>query len=72
MGQIEDKNKSWESAEAATRGDLKGVLKKVLQNSQENTCARASILMKLYTSACNFIKKETLAEMLSCELCKIF
>ena len=34
------------------------------QNSQENTCARAS-------EACNFIQKGTLAQMFSCEFCKI-
>ena len=35
------------------------------KNSQENTCARVSFL------ACNFIKKETLAQMFSCESCQI-
>ena len=29
-------------------------------------------LMKLQTEACNFIKKETLAQVLSCEFCEIF
>ena len=33
----------------------------ILQNSQKNTCARVSFL----------IKKETLAQVFSCELCKI-
>ena len=33
----------------------------ISQNSQENTCARASFLIILQASACNFIKKETLA-----------
>ena len=37
----------------------KGVLR-ILQNSQENTCVRV-----------NFIKKETLAQVFSCEFCKI-
>ena len=36
----------------------------ISQNSQENTCARIS--------ACNFLKKETLAQVSSCEFCKIF
>ena len=40
----------------------KGVLKKSMQNSKESTCARVSFLIKL-----NFIKKETLAQMFSCE-----
>ena len=29
----------------------------ISQNSQENTCARASFLIMLHASACNFIKK---------------
>ena len=28
--------------------------------------------MKLQTEACNFIKKEALAQLFSCELCKAF
>ena len=34
----------------------------ISQNSQENTCE---------TSACNFTKKETLAQLFSCEFCEI-
>ena len=40
----------------------------ISQNSQENTCARVSFLI----DSCNFIKKETLAEVFSYEICKIF
>ena len=40
-------------------------------NSQENTSARVSFLIKLQV-ACNFIKKEALALVFSCEFCKIF
>ena len=39
----------------------------MLQNSQENTCARVSLLIKFLAGACNFIKKETQAQMFSCE-----
>ena len=39
----------------------------ISQNSQENTCARVSFLAK----KSNFIKKETLAQVLSCEFCEI-
>ena len=40
-------------AEAATRGVLwKKVLLKISQNLQENTCARASFLIKLQAKAC--------------------
>ena len=44
----------------------KGVL---LQNSQENTCASVSFWIKL--QACNFSKKETLAQVLFREFCGI-
>ena len=52
-------------SEAATRGVLwKKVFLEISQNSQENTCARVSFLIK-------FIKKETLAQVFSCEFCEI-
>ena len=41
------------------------------QNSQENTCVKVSFLIKLQAQACNFIKKETLAQVFSYEFCKI-
>ena len=47
------------------------VFLEILQNSQENTCARVSFLIKLQAEACNFIKKETLAQVFSWEFCKI-
>ena len=43
---------------------LKKVFLEISQNSQENTC-------KARHEACNFIKKETLAQVFSCEFCKI-
>ena len=51
---------------------MRGVLRKyvfleILQNSQENTCARVSFLIKMQTSACNFFKKETLGQVFACE-----
>ena len=39
-----------------------------LHNSQENTCARDYVLIKY---ACNFIKKESLAQLFSSEFCEI-
>ena len=48
---------------------LKKVFWEISQHSQENTCARVSFLLK--HKACNFIKKETLAQVFSCECCKI-
>ena len=41
-------------------------------NSQENNCARVSFLIKLHALACNFIKKETLTQVFSCEFCETF
>ena len=43
----------------------------ISQNSQENTCARVSFLIKLQVEVCNFIKKETLEQVFPCEFCKI-
>ena len=41
-------------------------------NYQGNTCARVTFLIKLLVWACNFIKKEALAQVVSGEFCKIF
>ena len=45
----------------------------ISQNSQENTCARVSFLVKLQASSLQFyfIKKETLTQVISCEFCEI-
>ena len=55
---------------------LRGVCKKsvlnISQNLQENTCVRVSFLIKLQAEACNFIEKETLAQVFSCEFWEIF
>ena len=47
---------------------MKKVFLKVAKNSQENTCARVSFA----ALACNFIKKETLVQVFSCEFFEIF
>ena len=47
------------------------MLLEISQNSQENTYARDSFLIKLQASSCNFIKKESLALVFSCEFCEI-
>ena len=44
------------------RCSVKKVFLEILQNSQENNCARVSFF---------FIKKETLAQVFSCEFCEI-
>ena len=52
---------------------VKNVFLEILENSQENTRARVFLLIKLHApvSACNFIKKDTLVQMFSCEFCEI-
>ena len=46
------------------------VFLEISQNSQENTCARGSFLIKLQASG-HVTKKESLAQALSCEFCEI-
>ena len=53
------------------RCSVKEVFLEISQNSQENTSGRVSFLIKLRSKACNFIKKEALAEVFSCEFCEI-
>ena len=50
----------------AWRCSVKKVFLEISQNSQENTPARVS-----ETSACNFIKKETMTQVFPCEICEI-
>ena len=51
------------------RCSVKKVFLEISQNSQENTCARVSFLIKF--QAGNFIKKETLAQVFCCEFYEI-
>ena len=53
------------------RCSIKKLFIEISQNSKESTCARVSFLIKLQAEAYNFIKKETLAQLFSCEFCKI-
>ena len=53
------------------RCSVEKVFLEISQNSQENTCAIVSFLIKLQASACNVIKKETMARVFSCEFCEI-
>ena len=55
----------------ARRCSVKKMSLEVLQNSQESTFATVSFLIKLQSEACNFIKKETQAQVFSCEFCQI-
>ena len=56
---------------APRRCSVKKVFLENSQNSQQNTCARVSFLIKLQPYACNFIKKETLAQVFSCQFYEI-
>ena len=68
----EDKpNESIFTKSSHRRWFYKKMFLNISQISQENTCAKASYLRKL-PEACNFIKKETLAQVFSCEFCEIF
>ena len=59
------KTVSLELSEAVTRRcSVKEVFLEISQNSQENTCVRVHFLIKL-------LKKETLAQVLSCEFREI-
>ena len=49
---------------------IKKVLLDISQNSQENTCVRASFLIDLQTGLQHF-EKETLAQVVSCEFSEI-
>ena len=67
------KIKSLQKPEAvAQRCFVKKVFLKISQNSQENSYASVSFLIKLQAwGSCNFIKKETLSEVFSCEFCEL-
>ena len=49
------------------RFSVEKVLLEFSQNSQENTCARVSFLIKLQS----YFKKDTLTQVFSCEFCEI-
>ena len=48
------------------------VCSRQVQNSQENTFARVSFLIKLQDSAFNIIKTKAVAQVVSCEFCETF
>ena len=53
------------------RRSVEKVFLEISQNSHEKACARVSCLVKLQPEICNFIKKEALAQVFSCEFCEI-
>ena len=66
-----EQQKGTRSEAVAQRCSVKKVFLEMSQNSQENTCARV-FFNKVAGLGCNFIEKETLAQMLSCEVCVLF
>ena len=50
---------------------MKKVPLEILQNLQKNTYARVFFFTKKRSQACNFIRKETLAQVFSCEFYEI-
>ena len=54
------------------RSSVKKVFLKISQNAKENTSDKVSFLIQFAGDAGNFIKKETLAQMLSSEFYEIF
>ena len=57
------------SEAVARRCSVKKVCLEISQNSQENTCARASFLMLHASQPATLLKKEALTQVFSCELC---
>ena len=64
------KNKPQTREAVVRKCSVKKMFSEISQNSQENICARVSFLIKLQALG-NFIKKMTLAQVFSCEFCKI-
>ena len=62
-----DRGKDYPSEAVVQSCSVKKVFLEISQNSQENTCARDSFLIKLQT----LLKKESLAQVFSCEFWKI-
>ena len=62
------------SEEIVWRCSLKKIFLKISRNSQENTCARVYFLICWYSRRRQAwgLQKETLAQVFSCEFCKMF
>ena len=68
---LSQKSKTCLTSEAVVqRCSVKKVFLEISQNSQKNSCTRVSFSTKLQAS--NVIRKETLAQVFSCEFCEIF
>ena len=53
------------------RHSVKKVFLRTSKNSQENTCTRVSFFLSCRPQPCNFIKKENLTQVFSCEFREI-
>ena len=62
------------SEEVVWRCSFKKIFLKISRNSQENTCARVYFLICWYSRRRQAwgLQKETLAQVFSCEFCKMF
>ena len=49
----------------------KGALGNFVKFARKHLCRSHFFLMKLQSEACNYIKKETVAQLFSCEFCEI-
>ena len=56
----------------AQRCSVRKMFFKISQDSQENTCDRVSFFISYRPEACNFIKKETLAQVLPGNFANLF
>ena len=65
------KNKQTSIRSSPSEVLCKKVFLKIYQNSQEKTSTSVSFLIKLQALVCNFIKKETLAQVFSCKFCEM-
>ena len=69
----ENINKMMNASKAVAKMcSVKKVFLEISKNSSENTSARVPFLIQFQALACNFIKRETLAQEFSCEFCRMF
>ena len=66
-----DRLQAMQTEGVAQRCSVKKVFLAILQNSQENTCARVSFFNKVTGGAFNFMKKGDSGTGVSCEFCEI-
>ena len=65
-----ERKESFVSEAVVWRCSVEKVLLEISQNSQENTCARVSFLIKWQAWGLQLYEKETLTQVFSCEFCE--